>query len=90
MPSAPTKPLPGEVWFADLGLAEKSRPILVLTVPGENDSRALVVVCQCPGTVRGKENRKSRDFDRRGRELRLRSALPGRFNLQPVFLAQTR
>ena len=26
----PTEPRPGEVWFAELGLVEKSRPVLVL------------------------------------------------------------
>jgi hypothetical protein len=30
MPSARTEPSPGEAWFADLGMAEKSRPVLVL------------------------------------------------------------
>ena len=53
MPSAPTKPSPGEVWFADLGLAEKSRPVLVLAVPSEIDSRALVVVAPLTSQLRG-------------------------------------
>lgn len=34
----------GEVWFAELGMAEKSRPVLVLTVPQPDDARALVIV----------------------------------------------
>jgi hypothetical protein len=29
----PTEPRPGEVWFADLGMVEKSRPVLVLAYP---------------------------------------------------------
>ena len=43
----------GEVWFADLGLAEKSRPVLVLAVPGEADARALVVVAPLTSQLRG-------------------------------------
>jgi mRNA interferase MazF len=53
MPSARTNPFPGEVWFADLGLAEKSRPVLILAVPTEIDSRALVVVAPLTSQLRG-------------------------------------
>jgi mRNA interferase MazF len=44
---------PGEVWFADLGLAEKSRPVLVLAVPGSKDARALVIVAPLTSRIRG-------------------------------------
>jgi len=40
----PTDPKPGEVWFAELGMVEKSRPVLVLAFPGSQDARALAVV----------------------------------------------
>ncbi len=49
----PTKPRPGEVWFADLGLAEKSRPVLVLAIPGDDDARALVIVAPLTSAIRG-------------------------------------
>ena len=49
----PTEAKPGEVWFADLGIAEKSRPVLVLSYPGENDARALVVVAPLTSQIRG-------------------------------------
>jgi mRNA interferase MazF len=44
---------PGEVWFAELGLAEKSRPVLVLAVPRETDARALVIVAPLTSQIRG-------------------------------------
>jgi mRNA-degrading endonuclease toxin of MazEF toxin-antitoxin module len=43
---------PGDVWFAELGMAEKSRPVLVLAYPKESDARALVVVA--PLTIPGR------------------------------------
>ena len=47
------EPYPGEVWFAELGLAEKSRPVLVLAYPQESDARALVVVAPLTSQIRG-------------------------------------
>ena len=47
------KPTAGEVWFADLGIAAKSRPVLVLAVPGDHDARALVVVVPLTSQIRG-------------------------------------
>jgi mRNA-degrading endonuclease toxin of MazEF toxin-antitoxin module len=44
---------PGDVWFAELGMVEKSRPALVLSVPGEADARALVIVTPLTSQVRG-------------------------------------
>ena len=40
----PIEPRVGEVWFAELGTVEKSRPVLVLAVPGDDDARALLLV----------------------------------------------
>lgn len=47
-----TKARPGEVWFADLGLAAKRRPVLILAVPGEEDARALIVVAPLTSQIR--------------------------------------
>ncbi len=49
----PTEPRPGEVWYADLGLVEKSRPVLVLAYPQSADARALVVVAPLTSQIRG-------------------------------------
>jgi mRNA interferase MazF len=43
----------GEVWFAELGMVEKSRPVLVLAVSGDHDARALVVVAPLTSQIRG-------------------------------------
>ena len=45
-------PKVGEVWFAELGMVEKSRPVLVLAVPGDHDARALVVVAPLTSQIR--------------------------------------
>lgn len=49
----PTEPQAGEVWFADLGMVEKSRPVLVLAFPQSADARALVVVAPLTSQIRG-------------------------------------
>lgn len=49
----PTEPQSGEVWFADLGMIEKSRPVLVLAYPQPADARALVVVAPLTSQIRG-------------------------------------
>lgn len=36
----PTEPQIGEVWFADLGMVEKNRPVLVLAYPQPADARS--------------------------------------------------
>ena len=46
-----TKITPGEVWYADLGMAAKSRPVLVLAVP-DDDARALVIVAPLTSQIR--------------------------------------
>lgn len=48
-----TEPRSGEVWFADLGMVQKSRPLLVLAYPGNEDARALVIVAPLTSRVRG-------------------------------------
>jgi len=49
----PIKPKPGEVWFAELGMVEMSRPVLVLAFPGNEDARALAVVVPLTSQIRG-------------------------------------
>lgn len=44
---------PGEVWFAELGMVEKSRPVLLLAVPQPEDARALVIVAPLTSQIRG-------------------------------------
>jgi len=40
------------VWYADLGMAAKSRPVLVLAVPEDDDARALVIVAPLTSQIR--------------------------------------
>ena len=49
----PIEPQPGEVWFAELGMVEKSRPVLVLAFPQARDARSLVVVAPLTSQIRG-------------------------------------
>ena len=48
-------PQVGEVWYADLGIAAKSRPVLVLVVPGEGAARDLVIVAPLTSQIRSME-----------------------------------
>jgi mRNA-degrading endonuclease toxin of MazEF toxin-antitoxin module len=48
----PIEPMVGEIWFADAGMVEKSRPVLVLAVPQPHDARALVVVAPLTSQIR--------------------------------------
>ena len=48
-----TKSRAGEVWLADLGMVQKTRPVLVLHQAGGNDARMLVVVAPLTSQVRG-------------------------------------
>jgi mRNA interferase MazF len=43
----------GEVWLADLGIAAKTRPCLVVSVPPELSDRALVALVPHTTSVRG-------------------------------------
>lgn len=47
------EPQVGEVWFAELGLAAKSRPVLVLAYPQGSEARALVIVAPLTSQIRG-------------------------------------
>ena len=49
MPSPPR----GEVWLVDLGMAAKTRPCLILSVPVEDADRALVTLVPHTTSVRG-------------------------------------
>jgi mRNA interferase MazF len=42
----------GEVWFAELGIAAKSRPVLLLACPRDQDARSLVVVAPLTSQIR--------------------------------------
>jgi mRNA-degrading endonuclease toxin of MazEF toxin-antitoxin module len=53
MPSVPTEMKPGEVWFAELGMVEKSRPVLLLAVPQPEDARSLVIIAPLTSQIRG-------------------------------------
>lgn len=46
------RPKAGEVWFADLGIAAKSRPVLILACPGNESARDLVVVAPLTSQIR--------------------------------------
>ena len=45
-------PKPGDVWFADFGIAAKNRPVLVLSLPGEDDARALLIAAPLTSQIR--------------------------------------
>jgi mRNA interferase MazF len=49
MPSA----IRGEVWLVDLGIAAKTRPCLVISVPPADEDRALIAVVPHTTSVRG-------------------------------------
>lgn len=49
----PTEPKPGEVWWADLGMVGKTRPVLVLAYPNDEHARALAVVAPLTSQIRG-------------------------------------
>lgn len=51
--SVSTKPRAGEVWFADLGMIVKGRPVLVLYYPDPEDARALAIVAPLTSQIRG-------------------------------------
>ena len=46
-------PKPGDIWFADFGIAAKNRPVLVLSVPGKDDARALLIAAPLTSQIRG-------------------------------------
>jgi mRNA interferase MazF len=50
-----TNPQRGEVWLADLGLAAKVRPVLVITVPYGDADYAFIGVIPHTTTARGSQ-----------------------------------
>ena len=50
---ANTKPQPGEVWYAEFGMVEKGRPVLVLYYPHPDDARSLTIVAPLTSQIRG-------------------------------------
>lgn len=49
----PTEVAAGEVWWAEQGIVEKSRPVLVLAAPHDSAARALVIVAPLTSQIRG-------------------------------------
>ncbi len=43
----------GEVWLVDLGFAAKTRPCLVLSIPAEDEDRALITLVPHTTSARG-------------------------------------
>jgi mRNA interferase MazF len=50
------KPQRGEVWLADLGLAAKVRPVLIISIPFKDTDRALITVVQHTTKIIGSEH----------------------------------
>jgi mRNA interferase MazF len=48
-----TNPNRGEVWLVDLGYAAKIRPCLVISIPAEDEDRALVTLLAHTTSPRG-------------------------------------
>jgi mRNA-degrading endonuclease toxin of MazEF toxin-antitoxin module len=48
-----TQPKPGEVWWIDLGMKGKFRPLLVVSREDPNSERALSVCVPCTTMIRG-------------------------------------
>ena len=48
-------PAPGEVWLADLGLAAKARPVVIVSRKDENPPRALVTYVPLTTQSRGSQ-----------------------------------
>ena len=49
------KPQRGEVWLADLGMAAKVRPALVISVPFQDNDRALITIVPHTTKIVGSE-----------------------------------
>jgi mRNA interferase MazF len=47
------QPKPGEVYWVDLGMKAKVRPLMVVSREDPNPERALAVCVPCPTEVRG-------------------------------------
>ena len=49
----PIRPVRGEIWLVDLGLAQKTRPVVVLSVEPAADERVVVTYVARTTSVRG-------------------------------------
>ncbi len=49
------KTKPGEIWLADLGLAAKTRPVLILSRDDDNPPRSLVIYAPLTTQNRGSQ-----------------------------------
>ncbi len=49
------RPRRGEIWMWDCGMAEKVRPVLVMSVPFEDADRALVTIVMHTTSLRGSQ-----------------------------------
>jgi len=79
-------PKPGEVWLADLGLAGKTRPVLIISREDPNPPRVLVIYI--PLTT---QNRGSRYEVEVGKlPFRLQHDLPGLEGSGALYLASMR
>ena len=47
------RPSPGEVWLADLGMAAKTRPVVIVSRYDEDPPRALIIYVPLTGQNRG-------------------------------------
>jgi mRNA-degrading endonuclease toxin of MazEF toxin-antitoxin module len=60
------KTKPGEVWLADLGLAAKTRPVLIVSREDNDPPRSLIIYVPITTKSRGKESPLAfRTFSRR-------------------------
>ena len=46
-------PQRGEIWLVDLGFAAKTRPCLILSIPAEDEDRALAAIVPHTTSARG-------------------------------------
>ena len=51
----PRPPERGEVWMVDLGMAQKTRPALILSIGYSDEDRALVTIVSHTTALRGSE-----------------------------------
>ena len=74
-------PIPkrGEIWLADLGLAAKTRPVLVLSVPFSTSDYALITVAPHTTSPRSSNFKVT---------LSVSGLRPGAFNIQGLMTTQ--
>ncbi len=67
--------LRGEVWLVDLGMTQKTRPVLILSVAYKNEERALISYVARTTSLRGTEYEVPHQASR---------FLPGAFDVQSI------